>query len=82
MIFVKNAKENQENPALEKIQLKHLIIAFTIIGSGCLVALVVLLLEICWGRKVLAKQEAMEQSDQSPQCIKEREDDLNDDKSV
>ena len=43
-MFGKAKKEMEESKPLEKIQLKHLIIAFVILGVGCSLALVIL----CW----------------------------------
>ena len=51
-MFGKDEKEIKESRPLEKIQLKHLIIAFLILGVGWFVALVVFLLEMICGKKV------------------------------
>jgi hypothetical protein len=48
-------KEKKESKPLEKVQLKHLIIAFIILGVGCFVALVAFLIEIK-GRQNEAQQ--------------------------
>ena len=45
-MFYKFEKEKKESKPLEKIQLKHLILAFIILGVGCFVALFVFLLEM------------------------------------
>ena len=54
-------KENKESKPLEKIQMKHLIIAFLILGMGCFVALKVFLLEMI-GR---TKRNEVEQANDS-----------------
>ena len=51
-MFYKAKKEMEESKPLEKIQLKHLIIAFVILGVGCSLALVIFVWEIIWGEKV------------------------------
>ena len=51
-MFGKAKKEMEESKPLEKIQLKHLIIAFVILGVGCSLALVIFVWEIIWGEKV------------------------------
>ena len=50
-MFGKDEKEMKESRPLEKIQLKHLVIAFLILGVGCFLSLVVFLLEMIWGGK-------------------------------
>ena len=50
-MFPADEKEMKESKPLEKIQLKHLIIAFLILGVGCFVALGVFLIEMT-GRKM------------------------------
>ena len=49
-MFEKDEKEMKESR--KKIKLKHLIIAFLILGSGWFVALVVFILEKIWQKKV------------------------------
>ena len=53
-------KERKESEPLEKIKLKHLVIAFLILGVGSLVAFVAFLLEMIGGKKL---QEAQKDSD-------------------
>ena len=45
-MFGPDEKEKKESKPLEKIQLKHLIIAFLILGVGCFVALIVFMIEM------------------------------------
>ena len=47
----RDEKDMKESRPLEKIQLKHLIIAFLILGVGCFLALVAFLLDIILGGK-------------------------------
>ena len=54
-MFYTDEKEKKESEPLEKIQLKHLIIPFIILGVGWFVALVVFLIEMT-GRKNEARQ--------------------------
>ena len=54
-MFPADEKEMKESKPLEKIQLKHLIIAFLILGVGCFVALGVFLIEMT-GRKNEVRQ--------------------------
>ena len=54
-MFPVNEKEKKESKPLEKIQLKHLIIAFLILGVGWFVALVAFLIEMT-GRKNEVRQ--------------------------
>ena len=57
-MFEKDEKEMKESRPLEKIQLKHLVIAFLILGVGCFLSLVVFLLELFfWGERVHAVQQ-------------------------
>ena len=60
-MFYTDEKENKEFKPLEKIQMKHLIIAFLILGMGCFVALIVFLLEMI-GR---TKRNEVEQANDS-----------------
>ena len=60
-MFYTDEKENKESKPLEKIQMKHLIIAFLILGMGCFVALIVFLLEMI-GR---TKRNEVEQANDS-----------------
>ena len=55
IMILTDEKEKKESKPLEKVQLKHLIIAFIILGVGCFVALVAFLIEIK-GRKNAAQQ--------------------------
>ena len=67
-MFTRNEKENVEYEGdLEKIQLKHLVIAFLILGVGCFVALIVCLLEMIIGRekKVQEGQQGRENENQN-----------------
>ena len=57
LMFEKYYKEKKESEPLEKIQLKHLIIAFIILGVGCLVALFVFMIEMSCGTKVQEGQQ-------------------------
>ena len=50
-MFSSDENEKEESKPLEKVQLKHLIIAFIILGVGCLVAFVVFLIEMFCGKK-------------------------------
>ena len=54
-MFGPDEKEMKESKPLEKVQLKHLIIAFLILGVGWFVALVAFLIEMK-GRKNEARQ--------------------------
>ena len=63
-MFLKDAEEKKESKPLEKIQLKHLIIAFLILGVGCFLALVVFLIELIYKKK---DQEAQKGSDSENQ---------------
>ena len=60
--FLKHEKKGSK--PLEKVQLKHLIIAFLILGVGCSVALLVFMCEMNCGTKV---QEAQQNSDREYQ---------------
>ena len=51
-MFSSDENEKEESKPLEKVQLKHLIIALIILGVGCLVAFVVFLIEMFCGKKV------------------------------
>ena len=44
-MFATVEEEKTESEPIEKIQMKHLIIAFLILGVGCFTALVVFLIE-------------------------------------
>jgi hypothetical protein len=50
-MYTTDEKEKAESKPLEKIQMKHLILAFLILGIGCCVALIVFLLEKCCKQK-------------------------------
>ena len=54
-MFEADEKEKKESKPLEKVQMKHLIIAFIILGVGWFVALVAFLIEMT-GRKNEARQ--------------------------
>ena len=56
-MFYTDKIENKESKALEKIQMKHLIIAYLILGVGWLVAMVVFMLEMYLGKKVQEVQQ-------------------------
>ena len=45
-MFTKYSKEKKESKPLEKIQMKHLILAFLVLGVGCFVALLIFLTEM------------------------------------
>ena len=45
-MFGHDFKEKKESKPHEKVQLKHLIIAFLILGVGCFVALIVFMIEM------------------------------------
>ena len=47
----------KESEPLEKIQLKHLINAFLILGVGCLIAMLVFMIEIFCGKKVQERKQ-------------------------
>ena len=66
-MFSADQKEKKESEPLEKVQLKHLIIAFIILGAGCFVALIVFLLEMIIGRgkKVQEAQQGRETENQN-----------------
>ena len=49
-------EEKKASKPLEKVQLKHLIIAFIILGVGCFVAFVVFLLEVIFKSKKYKKR--------------------------
>ena len=51
-MFNTDYKEKKESTPLEKVHLKHLIIAFVILGVGCLVALLVFMIEMSCGTKI------------------------------
>ena len=51
-MFSINEEEIKDSGPIEKIQLKHLIIAFLVLGAGCFIALVVFMFEMIWGGKV------------------------------
>ena len=57
-MFYKDEKEKKESKPLEKIQLKHLIIAFIILGVGCSLALIVFLIEMIGKKQVNEGQQA------------------------
>ena len=57
-MFYAYDKEKPEYKPLEKIQLKHLILAFIILGVGCFVALAVFLGEMIFGKKGHAALQA------------------------
>ena len=59
-MFYTREEDKKESKPLEKIQLKHLIIAFFILGVGCFVAFVVFLLEMIGGKKVQEAQQGIE----------------------
>ena len=50
-MFTPDEKEKKESKPLEKIQLKHLIIAFLILGVGCFVALIVFMIEMIGNKR-------------------------------
>ena len=50
-MFGPDEKEKKESKPLEKIQLKHLIIAFLILGVGCFVALIVFMIEMIGNKR-------------------------------
>ena len=56
-MFGQDFREKTESKPLEKVQMKHLIIAFLIFGVGCLVALFVFLIEMSCGTKVQEGQQ-------------------------
>ena len=50
-MFGPDQKEKKESKPLEKIQLKHLIIAFLILGLGCFVALIVFMIKMIGNKR-------------------------------
>ena len=58
-------KKNEESKALEKIQLKHLIIPFLILGVGCFIALIIFLLEMIVKKKTRKVQQENENNNQN-----------------
>ena len=59
-MFSTDEEEKKESKPLEKVQLKHLIIAFLILGVGWFVALVVFLLEMNGRRNVQEAEQGSE----------------------
>jgi hypothetical protein len=59
-MFETNEDDKKESKPLEKVQMKHLIIAFFILGVGCFDAFVVFLLERFGGKKVQEAQQGIE----------------------
>ena len=57
-MFYTDEKEKKESKPLEKIQLKHLILAFIILGVGCFLALIVFLIEMIGKKQVHEGQQA------------------------
>ena len=57
-MFDTDEEEKKVTKPLEKVQLKHLIIAFVILGVGCFVAFLVFLLEMISGKKVQKAQHS------------------------
>ena len=57
-MFVEFEKEKKESKPLEKVQIKHLIIAFLILGVGWFVALAVFLIEMKARRNVNEAQQS------------------------
>ena len=57
-MFDTDEKEKKESKPLEKIQLKHLILAFIILGVGCFLALIVFLIEMIGKKQVHEVQQA------------------------
>ena len=57
LIFVPDDKGMKESEPIEKIQLKHLILAFLILGMGCFVSLIVFLFEMISKKKVQKQQQ-------------------------
>ena len=49
IMFGADEEEITETKSLEKIQMKHLIIAFLILGVGCFLSFIVFLCEMIWG---------------------------------
>ena len=64
-MFEPDEKEKKESEPLEKIQMKHLIIAFLILGGGCFAALVVFLLEMISGGTLNDVQQANNRGNQN-----------------
>ena len=56
-MFGTDIEEKKESKPLEKVQLKHLIIAFLILGVGCFLAFLVFLIEMISGKKVKEAQQ-------------------------
>ena len=65
IIFGKDYKEQKVSKPLEKIQLKHLIIAFLILGVGCVVALLVFMIEMNRGTKVQEGEQGSSRENQN-----------------
>ena len=64
-MFSTDEKEMKETKPLEKIQLKHLIIPFLILGVGCFIALVVFLIEMMSKKQVHESQHAKDRGNQN-----------------
>ena len=64
-MFGQDFREKTESKPLEKVQMKHLIIAFLIFGVGCLVALFVFIFEMFCGKKVQEAQQGSNSENQN-----------------
>ena len=60
---------NRESEPLEKIQLKHLIVAFLILGVGCFVALIVFMIERFWGGMLKETQQVSDSENQNMEAF-------------
>ena len=58
IMFYTDEKEKKESKPLEKVQMKHLIIAFLILGVGWFIALAVFLIEMKARRNVNEAQQS------------------------
>ena len=64
-MFYTPQKKKEESKALEKIQLKHLIIPFLILGVGCFIALIIFLLEMIIKKKTRKVQQENESNNKN-----------------
>ena len=71
-MFTTDEKEKKESEPLEKIQMKHLIIAFLILGMGCFVALIVFLLEMIGRTKRNEVEQANDSETQNMESLSHR----------
>ena len=68
-MFDTDWEEMKESKPLEKIQLKHLIIAFFILGVGCCAATIVFIFEKIFGGKVQNLQQSNDSENTNMESI-------------